>query len=276
MLSVYADIQMCYYPPIVDNAIAKKLVGYLKQLGLTSEQSAVYLFLAEHGPSSVLDVSRGLKTGRTKLYPLLENLAERQLVHVHERHYGTTYETSGPQALEFMVAEHETKTSSLRGALPAALAALSELRQHSPAGSRVVEYRGLDGLKQMNFNLTKANKEFRVFELAHLDEHAGIPHYYAEKLRQIWVDKNITSYDLTNSPTYSINTKIPNYTKYSLNRYIDPKIFEIRFETFVYNNCVTLLNYDKNDVFGVEIYNTALAEQQKQLFDLLWKMAKDI
>ena len=62
----------------MDNAHVKKLVGYLKQLGLTAEQSAVYLHLVSKGPSSVLDISRGLKTGRTKLYPLLEELAKNQ------------------------------------------------------------------------------------------------------------------------------------------------------------------------------------------------------
>ncbi len=260
----------------MDNTHAKKLVGYLKQLGLNAEQSKVYLYLAEHGQSSVLDISRGLKSGRTKLYPLLDELSKRQLVRVHERHYGTTYETSGPDALDFLVAEQETKAAALRGALPAALAELDLLRSHSPSGSRVVEYHGLDGIKQMNFNLTRADKEFRVFELAHLNDHQGIPSYFADKLRQTWADKKIISYDLTNNPHWNMRTKVQDYDKFSRNRYIDPKVFAIKFETFIYNNCVALLNYEKDDIFGVEIYNTALAEQQKQLFDLLWKMAKEI
>lgn len=248
----------------------------MQQLGLSNEQVAVYLYLTRQGTSSVLDISRGLKTGRTKLYPLLEELAARQLVNITERHYGTTYETTGAAALEFLVTERESKASVLRGALPAALAALEQLLAASPNGSRVVQYRGLDGLKQMNYNLTKADKEFRVLELAHLDEHPGIPRYFAEKLRQTWVDKKITSYDLTNDKAWNMKTNVKNYQAFSRNRYIDPKLFKIRFETFIYNNCVTLLNYERSDVFGVEIYNTELAEQQKQLFDLLWGLGSDI
>jgi sugar-specific transcriptional regulator TrmB len=260
----------------VDNANAKKLVSYLKQLGLTAEQSAVYLYLAAQGPSSVLDISRGLKTGRTKLYPLLEELASQQLVIAHERHYGTTYETSGVDTLNFLVGEYENKAQTLRGALPAAVAELERLKSYTPQGSRVVEYRGVEGLKQMNFNLSKAAREYRVFELANLDKHAGMPRYFAEKQRQTQIENRVTSYDLTNNPNWKLDTKLQDYQKFSKARYIDPKVFEIKFEMYIYNNCVALLNYDQTDVFGVEIYNPALGAQQTQLFDLLWSMSKDI
>ena len=164
----------------------------------------------------------------------------------------------------------------MRGALPAALAELERIRSYSPQGSRVIEYRGVEGLKQINFNLSKAFKEYRVFELANLDKHPGMPRYFVEKQRQAQVDAKITGYDLTNNPAWDIDTKVEGYKKYSKSRYIDPKIFEIKFETYIYNNCVALLNYDQKDVFGVEIYNPALAAQQLQIFDLLWGMGKDL
>lgn len=76
----------------VDKSPEQKVVAYLKQLGLEQEQALVYLYLLKNGPGTVLAISRGLKTGRTKLYPLLSDLADKQLIAVHERHYGTSYE----------------------------------------------------------------------------------------------------------------------------------------------------------------------------------------
>ena len=52
--------------------------------------------------------------------------------------------------------------------------------------------------------------------------------------------------------------------------------FKIEFETYIYNNVVALLSYDKDDIFGVEIHNDKLARQQEQLFDLLWSQAKSL
>lgn len=256
----------------VDKSLQNKVVGYLKHLGLNDEQAQVYLYLLSHGPSSVLAISRGIKTGRTKLYPLLEALCEKQLVVTHERHYGTSYEAQPPQAVEFLVSERERAAQGLRSSLPAALNILTTLQANSPTHSKIIEYKGVDGLKQMNFNLTKAEGEYRTFELAGLDKHLGA--HFADKMRERYVERNLTSYDLTNNPNRANEpgADLPNAHV----RYIDPKVFAIEFEMTVYNNCVALLSYENDDIFGVEIYNDKLARQQRQLFDAMWAQAVDI
>lgn len=256
----------------VDKTIHTKVVGYLKQLGLDTEQATVYLYLLENGPSTVLAISRGIGSGRTKLYPLLEDLAAKQLITTHERHYGTSYEAQPTDALEFLVLERERKADGLRKNLPAVLSALSQIGMHSPTQSRIAEYKGVDGLKQMNFNLTKANGEFRVLELAGLDKHLGA--HFAEKMRDIYANKQLKSFDLTNNPNRTSEPGIE--SPFAQTRYINPAVFAIEFETFIYNNCVALLSYDRDDIFGVEIYNDKLARQQTQIFDLLWKQAKPL
>jgi sugar-specific transcriptional regulator TrmB len=258
---------------VVDKSNYQKVVRYLERLGLDSEQAHTYLFLLQTGPSTVLAISRGLKTGRTKLYPLLEELAEKQLITIHERHYGTSYEAQPPHVIEFLVSEHERKTESLRSNLPAVTNILDQFQTESPTTSRIVEYRGVDGLKQMNYNLTKADKEYRVFELAGLDKLLG--KHFADKMRTITREKRTRTYDLTNNPNRANESGVVE-DPLAATRYIDPKDFKIQFETFIYNNCVALLSYDKEDIFGVEIYNDKLVAQQKQLFDLLWSQAKPL
>lgn len=256
----------------VDNSLKNKVVGYFKQLGLEREQALVYLFLLQNGSSSVLDISRGIKTGRTKLYPLLEELANKQLVVIHERHYGTSYQAQKPEVIEFLVSEHERKAEALRSSLPAAINILKNLEQTSPTQTKIIEYRGIDGLKQMNYNLSKATKEYRVFELAGLDKHLG--KHFADKMRERYIERGLKSFDLTNNKSRLNEYDLTN--KNAQIRYIDPKVFAIEFEVYIYDNCVGLLNYDQTDIFGVEIYSEKLARQQNQLFDLLWKQAKTL
>jgi sugar-specific transcriptional regulator TrmB len=264
---------VCYtFPMLVDKSVMQKVVSYLKQLGFSTEEAAVYLYLLEHGPSSVLAISRGISSGRTKLYPLLEELTAKQLVITHERHYGTSYEAQSPSALEFLVLERERKADGLRKNLPAVLSALSGLQTDSPSTSRVAEYHGVDGLKQMNFNLTKADGEYRVFELSGLDKHLG--KHFADKMRDITKDKKTKSYDLTNNPRRTAEPGTDNTN--AAVRYIEPNVFTIEFETYIYNNCVALLSYNRDDIFGVELYNDKLARQQTQLFDLLWRQAQPL
>lgn len=256
----------------VDNSLHHKVVSFLKHLGLEAEQAQVYLFLLQNGPQTVLKVSRGLKTGRTKLYPLLEDLADKQLITIHERHYGTSYEATQPETLEFLVSEHERKAESLRKSLPAALNILDSLRDQSPTHTKLIEYRGVDGLKQMNFNLSKAKEEFRVFELAGLDKHLG--KHFADKMRERFVEHGLTTFDLTNNPGRASEPGIE--SPLAQTRYIDPEVFRVEFETYIYDNVVGLLSYENDDIFGVEIYSDKLARQQKTIFDLLWSQAKPL
>ncbi len=260
----------------MDKSLKKKVVTFLKQVGLNDEQAAIYIYLQETGPNTVLSISRGLQTGRTKLYPALEEMVEKQVVAIHERHYGTTYEALPPENLEFLVSEYERRASGLRHNLKAAISALNTSRDQSPNNSKIIEYKGLEGLKQVNFNLMKAEKEYYVFEKANLVDHPGMTKHFVDKMHQLQVEKGLQSYDLTNSPNWTVNTTTDGLEKLSKARYIDPQVFEIQFETYIYNNVVTLLSYNPEDILCVEIHNPALAAQQKQLFMLAWNSAVSI
>lgn len=255
--------------------LGQKVLRYLEELGCSREQGLAYLALVSSGPQSVLGLSRKLRTGRTKLYPLLDTLVAKQLVVAHARHYGTTYEALPASSLEFLVAEAESKAAHLRSALPAAAQLIDQLAPPALKGTQVMEYRGIDGLKQVNWNLTKAKERFLVFERANLDQHVNINVQFAEKLRFFWAASKIASYDITNNPHSQIKTKCIEYKKhYSKTVYVAPDIFKIQFESYIYNDCVTLVKYEKPDLVAVEIHNADFARQQEQLFWVIWKMGR--
>jgi sugar-specific transcriptional regulator TrmB len=260
------------FPVGVDNNIEQKVVGYFGQLGLSREEAELYLYILRHGRQTALMISRGLKTGRTKIYAHLDKLACKQLVVVHERHYGTSYEAANPEVIEFLVNEQEREASQLRGSLPDMLHLLSDMRASSPEVSKVVDYRGVDGLKQMRWNINKAGGEFRVFESSDLNK--NLDNHFTKKLNQaLYLEKKLKSLVITNNFGKGVTPLgIPNVRDLLKTRYIEPKTFKITFETYIYNDCVALLTCDTDDIFGVEFYNPALVSQQKQLFDLIWRM----
>jgi len=240
----------------MDNSVEKKVVAYLKHLGLDAEGAAVYIFLLQQGPQTVLGISRGLKTGRTKLYALLETLAAQQLVTVHERHYGTSYEAAPATTLEFLVQAHESQASGLRSELAGVVHALNAAARTSPTTSRVAEYRGADGLKQLYWNVTKSHGEYRAYRLPRLRDR--LEKHFLDKLQV--AEAGMTALVLVNAAGDAGGKA----------RVVAPSLFKIEFETYIYNNCVALISQDDDRITGVEIYNDKLAQQQRQLFDLLW------
>lgn len=245
----------------VHKVVSKKLVEYLRHLDLSTDEINVYLYLLPHGPQTVLSLSRGLKTGRTKLYPQLDELAQKKLVTVHERHYGTSYEASDPSVLGFLVAEHVERVQSLQAGFPSTIHTLSELQQTSPNASKIIDYKGLDGLKQMYWNISQANEELFVLELPAIQKQLG--KHLREKLQLTLNKKPVVVHALTNQK----NPITPV-------RRIDPALFKITTETYIYNNIVSLMQPDGNGgVCGTEIHNQMLSTHYKQMCKLLCSQA---
>lgn len=256
------------------NKEKEDLIAKLEVFGLTDETSRLYLSLLKSGPQGIMAIVKQLNLGRNVAYRLLEELTEKQLVSVANKSFGKKYSALAPSAFEGVIARREAETSKMRGTLTGLVANLEALAG-GEAKSRIIHYDGIEGLKQVNWNLTKAKKEFRVFELEHLSNY--LDESFAEKARRIWAERKITSYDITNHTSIEPYTKDLEYLhKYSKYRHIDKKILDIKFEMFIYNDVVTLLDYKSDHPQSVEIYNQSLSDMQRQLFDVIWSQAQEM
>jgi len=250
------------------------LSGKLAIFGLNRETALLYMALLKMGPCGIVALTRRVSLGRNVVYRLLADLERAQLVSVARKSFGKEYAPVSPLVFEGMIARREAETSQMRGSLALLVSGLQALA-HADQPSKIVHYEGVEGLKQVNWNLTRAKKEFKVFELEPLSNY--LDSGFAEKLRRIWVEKGITTYDITNRKSIVAYTSDLEYWReYSKYRYIEPSVLAIKFEMFIYNDVVTLLDYKTDAPHAVEIYNQALADMQRQLFDAIWLQAHDM
>lgn len=146
----------------VDSPGYKKVVEYFRHLGLTTDEITAYLHLLAKGPQTVLAISRGINTGRTKLYPLLDGLVQKQLITAHEKHYGTTYQAEPPNSIELLVKQAEKEAYNLRSDLSDALHKLKQIELTSPSSSSIQEFKGTDGLRQIYWQMSCYHGEKQI------------------------------------------------------------------------------------------------------------------
>jgi len=60
------------------------------------------------------------------------------------------------------------------------------------------------------------------------------------------------------------------------NRTIPAKILTITHDTYIYNDIYAVYHMFENELFGVEIRNSAIARTQRQIFEILWRIAKPV
>jgi sugar-specific transcriptional regulator TrmB len=245
---------------------------YLEKLGIEPETTRVYIELTKLGPSSALQLSRATKISRTQIYRHLEELQGNGLVSTEELSYGTLFRTLPFENIEGLVANRESETAAIKRNLGSMTAVLQQLSGSAGPKATIQHYYGLAGLKQVNWNLTKAEKEYRVFEAAHLSQH--LDKAFARRCRERYIERRLTSYDLTNATEVTAKVIEPFDPSRTFFRHIDPKVLTISFEVYIYNDVVTLLDYSEESQAALEIHHPALKNMMQQLFDSMWNQAK--
>jgi hypothetical protein len=58
-------------------------------------------------------------------------------------------------------------------------------------------------------------------------------------------------------------------------RYLPDSVLHLNHNMDIYDDTIAIYYWEENDVFGVEIQNQKIADTQRSIFELLWKLAKD-
>lgn len=249
------------------------LISLLSPFGLSAEESKIYLDLLKNGVLTALQISRNIQIGRTKVYRILDRLIRLNLVSQQYDDSGMKFVANEPTQFDWLLTKRESELSSLRQRLPEVVTTLQRHMGSGEPGSKTLYYKGVSGLLQVNYNLLHAEGEFLSYEIDTAESY--LSHADAEQLRHELVDAKIKTVTLTNKthfPAFTDITKL--VTDWWEIRYIDPEIFKVTADVFIYNNVYAMCNYVKqHDVFCVEIYNDSLASMQRQLFWNLWRQA---
>lgn len=242
---------------------------YLGKLGIESESTTVYLELVKQGYSSALQLSKATNISRTQVYRHLEALQQHGLASAEQLNYGTLYRPMPIENIEGLLADREAETAALRRDLGAMAAALQAIAGGSGPKATVQHYYGMAGIKQANWNITKAEKEYKVFEAAHISSHHDLA--FARRYRERCIERGLTSYDLTNDTVVRAKDMEPYEPSRTFLRHIAPEVLTINHEIVLYNNVALLLDY--HEQMAVEITHPAFSAMMRQLFDAMWAQA---
>ncbi|HUS26766.1 MAG TPA: helix-turn-helix domain-containing protein [Nevskiaceae bacterium] len=245
---------------------------YLQKAGLEPGAITVYLALHRIGPCSALQIAKSTGISRTQVYRHLEELQHFSLASYEQLSYGTLFRPLPLQNIEGTIANREVETTALRDGLGAAVEAMQQFASGGKATNASVQhYYGLAGIKQANWNLTKARHEYFVFEVAHLNDH--LDKTFARRHRERCMERKIASHDLTNAGRVTAAEIEPFNPTKTFYRHIDPDILKINFEVYLYDDVVTLLDYSPDNQHAIEIHHQAMHDMMQQLYNVVWNIA---
>ncbi len=252
------------------------LTSFLNKLGLNTEETKIYLTLVEKGTGTAQNISVQTGIPKTTTYRRLANLEKNALIEEIVEENTTLYRAASPELLNLLVTKKEKDTETLRHDLPQIAQELLGKYSATDSGTRVLFYRGQEGIEQMAWNTLRCQeKTLRGYSYRTFEEIVG--RKFAEKFRDEFTLTGIKARDLYSAEYIKSLNEVgkhdqdwPNWQS----RYISPKILDIQHQMDTYDDVLSIYHWHNNEIFGVEIYNQNVANMQKQIFEILWKLAK--
>lgn len=255
--------------------------SFLTKLGLTNEESLIFMTLMSKGQITILTLSRLTGINRTKIYRLVELLINKGLTNEIIDENKRYLKSVDLNKLELLVKQEEEKVKYLRDIFPQLGSFMPEISSLSHPTTKVVFYRGIEGVRQQGWNTLQAKGEIVGFTYRVYAEIVG------QKFADLWAEemtiRKLYFREILSDEYFKSNSsqsKFKGITKHKSpffkTRYIPSKILKINHQMDIYNNVVSIYNWYEGEVFGIEIYNEKVATMQKQLFEIVWKVSKTL
>lgn len=228
----------------------------LKNLGLTEQESKVYLALLELGPSLAGQISRKTGIHRRNVYDITERLIKKGLVGYISKNNRRHFEASNPEKFLDIIKEKENE---LKDTLPE----LKELYGKTKEKQETNFYKGKEGLKTVFQDQLEGNKEILLLG-ASKSAFEVLPFYFE------WYDKDRVTRKIKARIISSekLGKKVPlTEFRYLPQKYSNPLAINI------YKDKVALILW-KTEPLAIVIKNKEVADSYRMYFELMWKIAK--
>lgn len=252
--------------------------AYFARLGLEPEIADIYLALHLYGRQTISQLSRNSKVERTRIYRLMDSLKSSNLVEVEVHYKREIFKAAPVTNLQILLTRKEEELRELQAELGRIHQTLNQNHLSSPL-THVQFYKGPEGNKQMYWNETRAKSEVLCILDENMQNRVGMSFFNR------WVRK-CNEEDIKFRGIVGDNFMPSQKKWYAKNRNerlahwqqrsVPPTLFPVTHSTVTYDDVIAYYNWQKGEVFGIEIYNQEIATAQRHFFDMLWQQAATV
>ena len=240
-------------------------IGILKELGLSEEESKIYITLLKRGSSLASYVAEQTGINRSLVYQILDRLISRGYVSYVIKNNVRYYNPVSPDKLLDLLKEKERK---LKEALPE----LNNLFQPVKEKPIVEILEGTEGIKTILNDILKEKQEWLALGSGKAPELLSyyVEHWEKERVKNKILMKAILDSSEAGKKRGQTLSKL-SYTKvkYMERKYLSPS------STWIYSNRLVLVVWSKEHPFAIRTISSEIIISYKNHFEQLWKLAKN-
>ncbi|MDD3647632.1 MAG: helix-turn-helix domain-containing protein [Candidatus Dojkabacteria bacterium] len=251
----------------------------LKNLGLNKDEIAIYLLLAARGPLTILELHKITKVPRSSVYKLTEDLSKKKFVEFLVVYPGIKVKAVRPGNLGIVIQERKKMIEEKQKSLNNLTALTIDDYRKSPK-TEIRYYKGIKGMKQLIWNTLDSSK--KIYGYSTWDREMSVGHNFEINYEREYVKRELTDHILFDRKSMigikkkiSLKSPIVPNDKRKV-RVLQDRRFYVSGDTYIYNNIYAVNLWNTDEVWGVEIENEKLVEEQMGIFKILWKKSQPL
>jgi len=246
--------------------IVMNITTTLKNFGLTSNQTLVYLASLELGDAKAQDIAKKARVNRQTTYEVLESLATMGLVSYYDSRKVRRYFAEAPTHLERII---DSRRAEIGEIMPELKSIYGESGSHKP---KIKYYSGTEEMKLLyEDTLTTSDKKLMlILSVKDLIDAFGLE--YCNKLWARRIGAGIHIRVIRDLKRDVGNLWTETTTALRQLRYA-PESFDLPLTMYLYDNKVVIFS-TKHENFGMMIESKEFFQTQKALFEILWSVSE--
>ena len=244
----------------------------LKEIGLSQNESKVYLAMLRLGSDTVLGITKKSGVHRSNVYDVLGKLMEKGLVSYVVKEGKRMYQATEPEKLIDILRESkediERKEKMVQGILPA----LNAIKPLFGKKSQVTILEGAEGIKtifEQKINDGVTNYVIGAYTEPYILE-SYLQRWHRRRVKAKIKDKMLFKHN--DKERAKALKKLP----YTECRYLAHKAFTSPVAINIWGNKVALVIGLEEEPLAIFIENEAIAKDFLDYFHLLWDMAHEV
>jgi len=240
-----------------------EITEVLKQFGLKSKETTVYLSALELGTTTVSQIAKKARIKRTTVYDILDSLIAKGLIGQTQKGKKRYFYAEDPEKLHKLLEEKEEKLAEV-------MPLLKSIYNVSGTKPKIRYYEGKEGLKDVYRDTLIYKGEMQAFVSEDVLKYLGeefMDEYFEKRIKnKIFV--KVIGPDTAEIKKYKAADKKGMKTT----RIVDKKKYPFSIEMNIYGNKVALMSF--REEMGIIIESNEIAKNMIALFNLAWKGAK--
>ncbi|MBI2043759.1 hypothetical protein HYT24_00140 [Candidatus Pacearchaeota archaeon] len=239
----------------------------LISLGLTYNESKIYLCLNAEHELSASDITKKTGIHRRNVYDALNRLVDKGIVSQTSVNNKLTFSAVNPTHLLNIARENEKNIQSILPGLKSAF-------ENSPMKNSVKVYKGVKGIKACfteSTNMMNKGDKYRAMGCYDMTQVLGdfIEHNHDERAK-----KQISTWDIFNYESLDRAKAVSKKPNHHIR--VLPKNHSLPVETIIFGEKIVCQIFIHGEPFVIQVIDEKFAATYKEYFNMLWKISQSV